>query len=136
MSTQPWTFEEAVEACKDASDLQEAAEDALVTAYREAAQAEETYRVALAKQIVSEHKGGTAWTVAPDLARGTEDVAALKFKRDLTDGMREAAQQACWRRVADRKDAQRFADWSQRRELAEGYGQVVEPAFETVGARG
>jgi hypothetical protein len=31
--------------------------------------------------------------------------------------------------AADRKDTQRFIDWSMRRELAEGYGNTPEPEF-------
>jgi hypothetical protein len=117
----PWTFDEARKACREASRLQEAAEDAFQASAVDAAKAEEAYRLALATEIVSQHDGGVAWTVAPDLARGNAKVAALRRERDIKTGVRDALDQACWRRVADRKDAQRFADWSMRRELAEGY---------------
>jgi hypothetical protein len=108
----PWTFDEARKACREASRLQEGAEDAFEAA---------AVDIALATEIVSQHDGGVAWTVAPDLARGDKNVAALRRERDIKTGVRDALDQACWRRVADRKDAQRFADWSMRRELAEGY---------------
>jgi hypothetical protein len=127
MSDQPWDFATARQACRDASQAQQAAEDALVQAYRDYAAAEENYRVALAKQIISEHDADRSWSVSPDLARGDSAVAALRHKRDVAEGVKDAMQQACWRRVADRKDAQRFADWSQRREFAEAYGQAIEP---------
>jgi hypothetical protein len=117
----PWTFDEARQACRDASRNQEAAEDSFQQAAVDAAKAEEAYRLALATEIVGQHDSGVAWTVAPDLARGNKTVAALRRDRDIATGVRDALDQACWRRNADRKDAQRFADWSMRRELAEGY---------------
>lgn len=120
VSDAPWTFGEARQACRDASAAQIAVEDALKAAYRDYAQKEEAYRKALAVEIVRCHADGIAWSTAPDIARGDDTVAKLRMERDIAEGVREALQQAAWRRTADRKDAQRFADWSQRRELAEG----------------
>lgn len=117
----PWTFDEARQACREASRRQEEAEQSFQEAAVDAAKGEEAYRLALAEEIISQHDGGVAWTVAPDLARGQKRVAELRRKRDIAVGVRDALDQACWRRNADRKDAQRFADWSMRRELAEGY---------------
>lgn len=122
MSSGPWTIEEARQACAAASRHQKAAEEALTEAAKSFAQAEEAYRLKLAEAIVEAHAEGIAWTVAPDIARGRKDVAALRRERDIKEGVREAMQQACWRRTADRKDAQRFADWSQRKEIAGAYG--------------
>ena len=119
----PWTFGEAMSACRQASQQQRAAENQMREASVAFAQAEEAYRLALAKEIVRQHaEDGVAWTVAPDLARGNEKVARLRRERDIAEGVREASQQSAWRRAADRKDAQRFADWSQRREMAENGG--------------
>jgi hypothetical protein len=110
-------------ACRQASQQQRAAENAMREASVDFAKAEEAYRLALAKEIVRQHaEDGVAWTVAPDLARGNEKVARLRRERDIAEGVREASQQGAWRRAADRKDAQRFADWSQRREMAENGG--------------
>lgn len=129
----PWTFEEARQKCRSASLAQEQAEDGLRAAARDAAIAEEAYRQALAVEIVRQHDvEEVAWSVAPDLARGDTKVAELRRKRDIAEGVREAMVQLAWRRAADRKDAQRFADWSQRREMAEGYGQLPEPEFTSV----
>jgi hypothetical protein len=126
----PWTFSEAMAACQGASRRQQAAEDAMREASKAFALAEEAYRLALAKEIVNKHNvDGVAWTVAPDLARGDKDVARLRRERDIAEGVREAMQQAAWRRAADRKDAQRFSDWSQRRELAEHGGTDNRLAF-------
>lgn len=120
VSDAPWTFGEARQNCRNASAAQIAVEDALKAAYRDYAQKEEAYRKALAAEIVRCHADGIAWSTAPDIARGDDTVARLRMERDIAEGVREALQQAAWRRTADRKDAQRFADWSQRRELAEG----------------
>jgi hypothetical protein len=119
----PWTFDEALHACRRACEAQALAETTLISATRAAAAAEEAYRKALAREIVRQHDAArVAWTVAPDLARGDSLVAELRRERDIAEGVREATQQAAWRHAADRKDAQRFADWSQRRELAENGG--------------
>jgi hypothetical protein len=104
---QPYDFQGAREAAAAASRAQLHAEKALKDAAREYAEKEERYRV-----------------------------ARLRRERDIAEGVREAMQQACWRRAADRKDTQRFIDWSMRREMAEGYGSAPEPEFtEPIGAR-
>ena len=127
MTGAPWTFDEAREFCRGAAVAQERAEEAMREAARRFAEAEEAYRLALAKKIVELHDSGVAWTVAPDLARGDAEVARLRRERDIAEGVREAMTHALWRHNANRRDAQRFADWSQRRELAEAAGTVPEP---------
>ena len=128
MGEAPYTFGQAQNVARKASRLQKAAEDFSKQMSRDFAHAEEAYRVALAVEIVRQHdEDGVAWSVAPDLARGNKRVAELRRKRDIAEGMREAAVQASWRHTADRKDTQRFIDWSMRRELAEGAGMVPEP---------
>lgn len=134
--SQPYTFAQAREAAGRASAAQLAAEDAMKAAYRDCAVKEEAYRKALAETILRVHADGAAWTVAGDLARGDERVARLRRERDIAEGVREAMAQASWRRAADRKDTQRFIDWSLRRDLAEGFGNAPEPAFsEPIGGR-
>lgn len=121
----PWTFGESLARCQEASRRQESAEDAMQTAAREAATCEERYRKALAERIVGCHADeGVAWSVAADVARGHPDVARLRRERDIAIGVRDAMTQSSWRRSADRKDAQRFSDWSMRRELAEAGGST------------
>lgn len=134
---QPYDFQAAHAAAAAASRAQLESERNLKDAARDYAQKEEAYRVALAKEIVRQHADdGVAWTVAPDLARGNPTVARLRRDRDIAEGVREAMQQAAWRRAADRKDTQRFIDWSARRDIAEGYGSGPEPEFhEPIGAR-
>jgi len=133
----PWTFDEALDACRRASEAQASAETALISATRASAAAEEAYRKALAREIVHQHDNErVAWTVAPDLARGNALVAELRRERDIAEGVREATQQAAWRHAADRKDAQRFADWSMRRELAERAPGGDQPSWSEAFAGG
>lgn len=128
MSHAPYDFGQARDAAARASSAQQQAENNLIDAAKDYAEAEERYRIALAKEIVRQHaEDKVAWTVAPDLARGDVEVARLRRERDIAEGVREAMQQAAWRRAADRKDTQRFIDWSARREFAEAGGHVPEP---------
>lgn len=119
MNSAPWSFDEARDACRKAAHAQESAEDEVRRAAQGLAVAEESYRVELAKRIVELRADGQAATVCADLARGDAKVAGLRRRRDIADGVYEAVKQAAWRHNQNRKDAQRFADWSMRRELAE-----------------
>lgn len=132
---QPYDFAQARQAAANASRAQAAAEDFIRSAAKDAAVAEEAYRVALAERIVELRAAGDAATLCKDLARGDKNVAKLKRDSMIADGVREAAVQAAWRRAADRRDTERFIDWSARRELAEGYGRAHEGQGETYGAR-
>ena len=116
----PLDITEARAAARLASENQRHGEDMLREAYRASAQAEQSYRVALAKRITELHADGVAWTVCADLARGDQAVARLRFERDVAEGVKEAAQQAAWRHSADRRDVGRFTEWSMRRDLATG----------------
>lgn len=125
---QPFDFAGAHRAAGNATTAQKQAEDFYKTQARDYAKKEESYRVALAEEIVRQHNDGVAWTVAPDLARGDKRVARLRMERDVAEGMKEAALQALWRHVADRKDLGRFITWSMRVDLAVHRGeQEAEP---------
>lgn len=119
MTNTPYTFGEARDAAARASRAQEAAETFMRDASKDAALKEEAYRVTLAQEIVVAHNDGVAWTTCGDLARGDKNVAKLRRERDIAQGVRDAAVQAAWRRAADRRDTERFIDWSMRRDLAE-----------------
>jgi hypothetical protein len=134
--TGPYTFDEARKASEHASNIQRQAEQFVIASTKRYANAERAYRKALAEKILALKAEGMAITACGDVARGEARIADLKFDRDVAEGVREAASQAVWRATSDRKDEGRFIDWSMRRELAEGYGQVPEPAYEPViGAR-
>jgi rubrerythrin len=120
----PWTLPEARSALRSASTAQREVEKQVRAAYRDFAVKEETYRKALALEIVRLlAEDEVAWTAANDLARGDKKVAHLRMERDIAEGVKEAITQAAWRRNQDRKDAQRFAEWSMRREIAEFHGE-------------
>ncbi len=135
MSEAPWTFAEAAAKCRAAAVAQEQAEQSYLAAARDFAAKEAAYRQALGVEIVRCHADGVAWSTAPDLARADETVAGLRRERDIAEGVREALTHALWRHNANRRDAQRFADWSQRRELAEGAGMVPEQDGPVYGRR-
>lgn len=120
----PWTFPQALDRCREASRRQEQAEDAMRDAAVAAATDEEAYRRELAGKILALHEEGVAWSVCADVARGDKRVAELRRRRDIAHGVRDALTQAVWRRTADRKDAQRFADWSMRVDITEGDERV------------
>lgn len=123
MSESPWTFKEARDAAARASRAQEHAERALVDAAEAHAEAERRYRQALAEEIVRQHaQEGVAWSTAPDLARGNERVAKLRYERDVAEGVKEATTHAAWRAAADRRTTEALMTWSMRRELAENGG--------------
>jgi hypothetical protein len=125
----PWSFSESRDAAGKASRAQRAAEDFIRDAYRAKALAEEAYRIGLAQRITELHAEGVAWSSTADLARGDTRIAGLRRERDIAEGVCEAAVHAAWRRVADRRDTERFIDWSFRRELAEfGGHDPEEPA--------
>lgn len=126
----PWTFAQARQKALDAEGKQEDAEKRLAEAYEEAAAAERAYKEALALRIVKLKNEGVAWTVCGDLARGEPDIAELREIRDIKLGAREAAHVAVWRHKDNRKDARGFAQWSERRELAEGFGQIPGPDWD------
>jgi hypothetical protein len=136
MSGQPWTFSEAHAAHTAATTNQTQAEAFVKQAYRQYAEAERAYREALAKRITELRAEGNSVTLCGDLARGDKLVADLKYKRDVAEGVKEAAAHAIWRATADRRTVEAFTNWSMRRDLAEGYGRDPEPQYTSaIGAR-
>lgn len=129
----PLDITEARAAARQASENQRFGEDQLREAYRASAEAEQSYRKALATRITELHADGAAWTVCADLARGDENVAKLRYDRDVAEGVKEAALQAAWRHSADRRDVGRFCDWSARIDLASG-GEQEQPSPGYLGA--
>ena len=136
MTDAPWTFGEARQKCLDAASAQEDAEQRVKDAYRDFADKQRKYKVALKKAMLRFKGEGFAISTCRDLARGDDHVALLAYERDLAEGNREAAVDAMWRHTANRKDAQRFAQWGERRELAEGFGQTPEPDWSSQPAAG
>lgn len=117
----------AREAEHRASANQRDAEQQLIDASQDLAEAERAYRVELAKQMTALHGGGIAWTACRDIALGDERVADLRYRRDLAKGVKEAAEQAGWRLSADRRALGRLVEWSQRIDIRSG-GVGEQPA--------
>jgi hypothetical protein len=133
-NNRPYSFDEARQAATKASRAQINAEDFIKDCARSYALAEEAYRVALAETIVRTHAEGTAWSVCGDIARGDKRVAELRRVRDISEGVRDAAVQAAWRRSADRRDTDRFCEWSMRRDLADARGPLADQQYQRAGA--
>lgn len=110
----PYDFDEARNVINEAKAAQRVAEKNVKTAYKDFAEARRAYQVELATAIVRIRAEGAAATVALDLARGDKKVADLRFKKDVAEGVMEAAKSAIWRHTADRKDLARLVDWSRR----------------------
>lgn len=124
MTALPYDYAEAKAAIERASVAQRHAEAAIKDAYRAYAADEQAYRMALAQEILKLKAEGVAMTVAQDLAKGTKAVADLRFKRDVAEGVREAATSAVWRHTADRRELEQLVSWSMR---VAPDGQTQEP---------
>jgi hypothetical protein len=58
------------------------------------AQAEQDYRVALAKKIAIEREKSTPVTIISDICRGDKDIALAKFQRDVAEITYDSAREA------------------------------------------
>lgn len=72
-------------------DRLEKEKNALYRLGREKAEAERKYRVALQQEELKLKEKGYAATLISDLARGNEEVANLKFERDVAETMYKSA---------------------------------------------
>lgn len=132
----PWEITDARDALANASVQQHDHQDVIRDAVKAAARADQFYRVALARKMAELREAGNAATLCEKLARGDEEIAGLAYDAAIAEGDREIAVQEGWRLHANRKDTEQLADWSKRRDLAEGYGDTPEqPAVQTFGAR-
>lgn len=111
---QPYDFGEAKAAIGRASIAQKNAEQNVRDAFRDHGAAEKAYRMALAKKILELRAEGVPVTICLDLAKGAEKIADLRYKRDVQEGVREAATSAVWRHTADRRELEQLVGWSER----------------------
>lgn len=58
------------------------------------ADAEQAYRIALAKKILEERDKGTPVTIISDICRGSAEIAKLKFERDCAEVVYKSAMEA------------------------------------------
>lgn len=118
----PYSFDEAKAAIeRSAVSQREAmrlAREEFVRAKNDYAAKEKAYRIALALKITELKAGGVAWTVCGDLARGDEQIATLRMRRDIADGIRESALEALkvvgFTHAADRREVEQLVTWSMR----------------------
>ena len=61
---------------------------------KEYSESERDYKIALQKKILELKTSGMSVTLIPDLARGSEEVAELKFKRDLSERLYDTSKEA------------------------------------------
>lgn len=120
----PFDFSEARDAINAAKATQKQAEEQVRQAYREFGAARRAYQLAFGEEIVKARAENPA-TIALDLARAVPRVAELRFKKDVAEGVMEAARSGIWRHTADRRDLGRLVDWSRR---VSPDGQDEEPA--------
>ena len=110
----PYSFQEAKAAIEKASLRQLDAERQLREAHSASAEAERSYRKALAETMLRLRADGKPASVLADLARGDDKVADLRYRRDVALGIRDAAAQAAFRHAADRRELEQLIDWSRR----------------------
>lgn len=115
----PLEIPDARAAAFRASELQREVEDEIRVKGRALADAERDYRRKLTTRMLLLHAGGKgmAITAVESVARGEEEVSALRHARDIARANLEAAQQQAFRRGADRKDVQTLLNWSMHRDL-------------------
>lgn len=58
------------------------------------AEAERDYRVALAKQMLTERDNGMPVTIISDICKGKTEIAALRFNRDCAEILYKSAMEA------------------------------------------
>jgi hypothetical protein len=113
----PLQIENAREAAHRASELQRKVEDDVRNASKDLAEKERAYRKLLSERILALKAEGHAITACGDIARGEKEVADLRYKRDVAEGVLEAARQQAFRRGADRRDIDTLLHWSMSRDL-------------------
>ena len=87
---------EQMQLIEKAKDNMELANMAYKDHSQQYAEFERDYRVALAKKILKLKAEGFAAGLTNDLAKGDENVAELKMKRDIEQGLMQSAQSAIY----------------------------------------
>ena len=61
---------------------------------RSYAEAEQNYKIALAKKILTERDKGVPVTIISDICRGDAEIARMRFERDCADVVYKSAMEA------------------------------------------
>ena len=81
----------------------------------EYARKEYAYRTALSKRLLQRKTEGYAVTNLADIVRGEEDIAKLKFERDVAEGLKNSAEKGTdfYKLYAKLMEAQTSREWGQ-----------------------
>lgn len=84
---------------------------------KEYAKREHDYRVALSKRLIERRLEGYPVTILSDIVRGEEDIAKLKYERDIAEGLKESAEKGTdfYKLTARLMDSQDSREWSNPR---------------------
>lgn len=76
---------------------------------------EQAYRVALSKRLVQRKSEGYSVTNLSDIVRGEEDIAKLKFERDIAEGLMKSAEKGTdfYKLYAKLMESQTAREWGQ-----------------------
>lgn len=110
----PLDLDDGRRAAHQQAKIQRRALDDLESRVGAAAGSELEYRKALAVEIIRLRSDGVPVTVAGDLARGDDGVAALKQARDLADGMVTAQRERVRELEGERAMLRELLEYSRR----------------------
>ena len=80
---------------------------------KEYAENEYKYRTALSKRLTQLRAEGQAVTHLADIARGEEEIAQLRYKRDISEGLKKSAEEVInfYKLYARLKEGQLNREW-------------------------
>lgn len=78
---------------------------------------EYNYRTALSKRLLERRAGGQPVTHLADIVKGEEDIAKLRFERDIAEGLKNSAEKGTdfYKLYARLMEAQNAREWGQSR---------------------
>lgn len=78
---------------------------------------EYNYRTALSKRLLERRAGGQPVTHLADIVKGEEDIAKLRFERDIAEGLKNSAEKGTdfYKLYARLMEAQNAREWGQAR---------------------
>ena len=78
---------------------------------------EYNYRTALSKRLLERRASGQPVTHLADIVKGEEDIAKLRFERDIAEGLKNSAEKGTdfYKLYARLMEAQNSREWGQAR---------------------
>lgn len=99
--------------------------DNLDQAVQRHAESEHSYRKAFAKKIVELRADGVPATICLELAKGDQQVAQLKYDRDLAKGIIDVTRERLRQLDGERASLRQLLEWSQKFENRQFTGPVA-----------